>query len=62
MRANKIEKLESLKSSLQECLDEIKAVVMRADEDSIISMMGAFDEIELTLKEAKNVVAEVRKI
>lgn len=62
MRANKIEKLESLKSSLQECLDEIEAVVMRADEDSIISMMGAVDEIELALKEAKNVVAEVRKI
>ena len=62
MRVNKIEKLESLKNRLQDCLGEIEAVAMRADEDSIISMMNAVDEIELALKEAKNVVAEVRKI
>lgn len=62
MRANKIEKLESLKNRLQDCLGEIEAVVMRALEDSIISMMEVVDEIESTLKEAKNIVAEVRKI
>ena len=62
MRVNKIERLECLKARLQDCLGEIEAVAMRADEDSIISMMEVVDEIESTLKEAKNIVAEVRKI
>lgn len=62
MRANKIEKLESLKSRLQDYLGEIEAYAVRADEDSIISMMSAVDEIDLALKEAKNIVAEVRKM
>lgn len=62
MRVNKIEKLESLKTRLQDCLGEIVAMAMRGDEDSIIPMMAAVEEIDLAVKEAKKIVAEVRKI
>ena len=61
MKVSKIEELEALRERLASCLSEISDEANVYD-DAMSQMIDAVDEIELALKEAKNVVAEVRKI
>lgn len=61
MKVSKIEELEALRERLASCLSEISDEANVYD-DAMSQMIDAVEEIDRRLKDAKCIIAEVRKL
>ena len=61
MKVSKIERLEALRVRLAEILSEIGDTAS-VYEELIPVMIDAVEEIDLSLKDAKSIIAEIRKL
>ena len=62
MKASKIEALEDYKNELQDCLFEISSESEDTEGEPIGAMIEAIEKIDLKLREAKRIIADIRKL
>lgn len=62
MKVSKIEALEDYKNKLQDCLNEINDESNVEYDEAMATMIEVIDIIDLKLKEAKRIIAEIRKL
>ena len=62
MKASKIEALEDYKNKLQDCLFDISSESEDTEGEPIGVMIEAVEKIDLKLREAKRIIADIRKL